>query len=91
MAYAKVMFGMGEVAFANDMVLYLLKNYGVLIITALIGCTPLVKKFVKGCLESKKHEGLVTVAVNVAVVLLFLIITAYLVDASYNPFLYFRF
>ena len=91
MAYAKVMFGMSEAVFANDMVLYLLKNYGVLLIAAVIGCTPLVKKLVKKCLESKKHQGLVTVAVNVAIVALFVIITAYLVDASYNPFLYFRF
>ena len=91
MAYGKVMFGMAEVAFANDMVLYLIRNYGVLLIVCLIGCTPLVKKWAKVCLESKKHQGLVTVAVNVVMILLFVIITAYLVDASYNPFLYFRF
>ena len=91
MAYGKVMFGMAEVAFANDMVLYLIRNYGVLLIVCLIGCTPLVKKWAKACLESKKHQGLVTVAVNVVMILLFVIITAYLVDASYNPFLYFRF
>ena len=91
MAYGKVMFGMAEVAFANDMVLYLIRNYGVLLIVCLIGCTPLIKKWAKVCLESKKHQGLVTVAVNVVMILLFVIITAYLVDASYNPFLYFRF
>ena len=91
MAYGKVMFGMAEVAFANDMVLYLIRNYGLLLIVCLIGCTPLIKKWAKVCLESKKHQGLVTVAVNVVMILLFVIITAYLVDASYNPFLYFRF
>ncbi|MBQ4524370.1 MAG: MBOAT family protein [Lachnospiraceae bacterium] len=91
MAYAKVMFGMADVAFANDMVFYLLRNYGVLLVASVIGCTPLVKKWVKACLDSKKYQGLVTVAVNAAIILLFVIITAYLVDASYNPFLYFRF
>ena len=50
MAYGKVMFGMAEVAFANDMVLYLIRNYGVLLIVCLIGCTPLVKKWAKACL-----------------------------------------
>ena len=91
MAYAKVMFGMADVTFANDMVLYLLRNYGVLLVASVIGCTPLVKKWVKAFLESKKYQGLVTVVVNAAIILLFVIITAYLVDASYNPFLYFRF
>lgn len=90
-SYAKAMFGVSQLALVNDMVLYLLRNYGVLLVVSVIGSTPLVKKWAKTFLDSKKHPVFVTVAVNAVLILLFVIITAYLVDASYNPFLYFRF
>ena len=81
------MFGFGHVPFVNGETLYFLKSYGLLFVIALIGATPLVKQLATR-LEGKK-VGLVLE--TVLMLLLLLVCTAYLVDGSFNPFLYFRF
>ncbi len=65
--------------------IYYLRNYGVTLILCIIFSTPLVKNIYDK--KIKYHPILKTVLL--AVVLIFSV--AYLVDASYNPFLYFRF
>ena len=81
------MFGFGNVPFVNTETLYYLRSYAVLFVVAFIGATPLVKTAANKV--SQKTVG----AVLEAVVLLVLLVlcTAYLVDGSFNPFLYFRF
>ena len=81
------MFGFGNVPFMNAETLYYLRSYGVLFVVALIGATPLVKTVANKV--SQKTVG----AVLEPIVLLVLLVlcTAYLVDGSFNPFLYFRF
>ena len=70
----------GGIPFMNEIGAYYFRSYGLLFAAGIIGCTPLVKK-----LRLEDKLGLVIS------VLLLLIATAYLVDGSYNPFLYFRF
>ena len=65
--------------------LYYLRNYGVTLILCCIFSTPLLKKLY----EKKIQYHPILKTVLLAVVLIFSV--AYLVDASYNPFLYFRF
>ena len=81
------MFGFGGVPFVNGETLYFLRSYALLFIVALVGSTPAVKHFAMK-LEGKK-AGLVLQ--TVLMILLLLVCTAYLVDGSFNPFLYFRF
>ena len=81
------MFGFGNVPFVNPQTLYFLKSYALLFVVALVGSTPVVKHLA-GKLEGKR-TGLVLEPVLMIVLLL--VCTAYLVDGSFNPFLYFRF
>ncbi len=70
----------GGLPFINEIGKYYLGSYGILFAAGIIGCTPVLKKF----RWAEKLEPVISV-------LLLLIATAYLVDGSYNPFLYFRF
>jgi len=70
----------GSLPFINEIGKYYLGSYGILLAASIIGCTPVLKKIS----WAHKIEPLISV-------LLLLIATAYLVDGSYNPFLYFRF
>ena len=66
---------------------YYLKSYGVILTIALIGATPVVKN-----LTAKVDSTKAAVVLEpVLVAGLLLLSTAYLVDGSFNPFLYFRF
>ncbi len=81
------MFGFGDVPFVNTVTLYYLRSYGVLFIAALVGATPLVKN-AAGRLAQKRVGAVLE---PVVLLLLLVLCTAYLVDGSFNPFLYFRF
>lgn len=85
------MFGFGKLPAVTATTLYYLRSYAVIILTAMIAATPLFKQIVKKIkgtgVGEKCCEGL-----EPAVLLLLLAVcTAYLVDGSFNPFLYFRF
>lgn len=84
------MFGGGD--FANRETVYLLYNNAVLLALCLIGCTSLPKRI--GSWVSYKlaeKQIALTVIQNIVYVVIFILSVAYLVDASFNPFLYFRF
>lgn len=83
----KAMFGAAGLPLYSADTLYNLRSYGVLLIMAFIGATPLVKNI------GKKIEGtkISTVLEPLSVAVILIICTAYLVDGSFNPFLYFRF
>lgn len=64
--------------------MYYLRNYGVTLIIAIAFSTPVIKNLYE---KVKKYQY-----IDLAVMILILLISvAYLVDATYNPFLYFRF
>ena len=83
------MLGLGGLPIASAEEVYLLKSNALLLILAALGATPLPKRIAK-VLEARcpKAAALLHPA---ALCALLLICTAYLVDGSYNPFLYFRF
>jgi alginate O-acetyltransferase complex protein AlgI len=63
---------------------------------ALIGATPLVKSIANRIMTAQWTESTLGTVLSTALELLVLIVlfvvsTAYLVDGSFNPFLYFRF
>ena len=84
------LFGIGSISLVNAESLYLLKSYAPILIIGLIGSTPLVKKTVKK-LAKGKSRTVISVLEPVFNAVILIIITAYLVDGSFNPFLYFRF
>ncbi len=87
--YIQNMFGMGNTALSNKDTLYQLNNYYVLLIIGMILSTPIVK--IVGNYLEKKQQIIYIGLESVGLVCIFFLSVAYIVDASYNPFLYFRF
>ncbi len=85
-AYLSAMFG--GAPFANATVWYDLCHALLLLLVLAIGSTPLPRRIFKRL--SEKFSGLEPVRLLLCLAAL-IICTAYLVDSSYNPFLYFRF
>lgn len=86
--YMKRMFSFGS-TFADNHTTYLLLNFGILLIVAIIGCTSIVKKLAEKL--AKRQPSCTNILSICYMIIVFLLSTAYLVDASYNPFLYFNF
>lgn len=70
---------------------YYLKSYGTVLLLGMAGATPLPKMAVEKLKESLKGERIINLLEPVILIGLLLLDTAYLVDSSFNPFLYFRF
>ena len=67
--------------------IYYFKSYFIIFVLAIIGSTPLMKMIV----NSEKLKKVSNVLEPVFVVIILLVSTAFIVDGSFNPFLYFRF
>ncbi len=87
--YLKAMAGIGSGGLISRESLYLLvSNVGLLFIM-IVGCTSLPKRLVTKCM---KKDGIVTsLCMSIYVAGILLLSIAYLVNGTYNPFLYFRF
>ena len=85
------MFFMNGVPIVNDVTMYYLASYSILLIVGVIGATPLIKNIAVK-LSTKPKTRVVTAIIEPVVLFgLLAICVAYLVDGSFNPFLYFRF
>jgi len=71
--------------------IYYLRNYAVILIAAIIGATPLPRRAVEAMRKIRYGNEIVNVLEIIMLAALLLAITAYLVNGSFNPFLYFRF
>jgi len=87
----KGMFGMEVISFSSEETLYYLRSYLVVFIISVIGSLPLAKSAVLKLSQSKGIGTIVEIIKPILLVILLLLSTAYLVDGSFNPFLYFRF
>ena len=87
-AYFGSMFGSSGVLFDNT-AMYLILNYAVVLIVGIFAATDAWKVIVE--YTEKKLPVLVHALMPVCKTAVFVLSTAYLVDASYNPFLYFNF
>ena len=75
----------------SEKALYYLGSYALLLVAAVIGATPLPKNLFLKFAGSDAGKKIMVVLQPVALTALLIICTAYLVDGSFNPFLYFRF
>ena len=64
--------------------IYYLRNYGVTLVLAIVFSTPLIENLYKKVVRNKNINAII-------MILIFIVAVAYLVDSTYNPFLYFRF
>ncbi len=85
------LFGFNKETFINNYTIYYLKSYFIILVIAIIASTPLIKKQLENMKKNKFMNKLINILEPIYIVSLLLIVTSYLIDNSYNPFLYFRF
>ena len=85
------MFGLAGVPASSAEFVYYLRSYLLVIVIAIIGATPLPKKIIEKIREKETGNKVINLIEPAVCIILFILITAYLVDGSFNPFLYFRF
>ncbi len=83
----KGLFGIGNVGVISQESLYYFKSYFVVFVIAIVGATPKFKKI----FGSDKMHGVVNILEPVFLLTIFIISVSYIIDGSFNPFLYFRF
>lgn len=87
----KALFGLAGMPFISKEACYYLRSYGSLLLMGAIGATPLVKDSLNKIIGTRVGERAAVILEPALLAVLFLVVTGYLVDGSFNPFLYFRF
>ena len=88
--FIKMFTGRG-ISFTNVSTNYYLLNYFVLLIISFIACTPLLKNIINKCKKNKNLNLVISIVEPIVLIGLLVLSTAFIVDASSNSFLYFRF
>ncbi len=86
LVFFRAMYGFGEAGFSSGTDLYYLAGFALLLIVGVFASLPTGAKLFR-----RLPEKLRSVAAPVLILLVLVVSTAYLVDSTYNPFLYFRF
>ena len=77
------LFGIGNIPIISPESIYYLKSYFIVILIGIIGATPLFKKITNSKISN--------ILEPIFLIFLLIVCTSYIVDGSFNPFLYFRF
>lgn len=85
-AYYRSMFGFAAGGLSSASDLFYLRDYALVFLAAIIACLPLGKK-----LYDRLSGGVKAWLTPIMIAAVLILSTAYLVNATYNPFLYFRF
>ena len=83
----KGLFGIGNIALISNEAIYYFTSFIIVLIAAIIGSTPIPKKIV----SSKRIEKIINILEPIFLIFILMLSTSYIIDGSYNPFLYFRF
>ena len=78
-----------DVGFLTNVSKYYFSSYLVLFVIGIIGSTPCLKNIITKIKD--KNEKIVNLLEPVVLILLFVFSVSYIIDGSFNPFLYFRF
>ncbi len=70
---------------------YYLKSYAAILLAALLGSTPIPSRMAQKLRDRQAAERALNLAEPLFLLMLMCLITGYIVDGSFNPFLYFRF
>ncbi|WP_088187355.1 MBOAT family O-acyltransferase [Desulfosporosinus sp. FKA] len=89
LGFIRTMFGIGANKLIDGHSLYYLYTNAILFVILAICSTPLMRNLLNKFKKTMKVTG--TIAIPIAYMLIVVLCTAYLVNESYNPFLYFRF
>ncbi len=89
--YIKAMVGLSEYPLASREFVYYIQSYAVPLCLGIFGATPVVKNISNRLSKSKNVSMIINLAEPAVIIVLLVVSTAFLVDGSFNPFLYFRF
>ncbi len=84
--YLKVMLGLGGVPWVSNQAVYYLVEYKMELVTAMVASIP-VYPFLKEKIGGLKDS----ILLHVILIALFLLCIIYLINSTFNPFIYFRF
>lgn len=87
----RAMFGGGGLPLVSTESVYELRSCAVLLLLAVLGAMPLPKKLYTVAQHSRMGRMISAILEPVGLTALLAVCTAFLVDGSFNPFLYFRF
>ena len=85
------LFGAGGIPLVSNEAVYYAKSFAVTLAVAIAGATPAVRCLFERAVKRPAGRKLLNAAEPALLLALSVIMTAYLVDGSFNPFLYFRF
>lgn len=89
--YLRAMFGMNGTTIIDRAGIYLLLNYLIMLLILILSCTNIPKRIVLYICNRYEERNFLILLKSIFVIGVFTLTVAYLVDATYNPFLYFRF
>ena len=90
-AFMKSMLGFNGLPFINQETLYYFKSYIIIIIISIIASTPLLKNICIKLMKNNTINKIMGMLEILFIIIILMIVTAFLIDSSFNPFLYFRF
>ena len=79
--------GYKDIPLVSQESIYYFKSYFVILIIGIIGSTPIMKN----AFSKEKMAKFVNIVESIFLIFILLLSTSYIVDGSFNPFLYFRF
>ena len=85
------LFGAGGIPFVSDEAVYSLQSFGIVLLAGITGATPAVRILAEKLSERPAGGRIIRGFEPFVFAALVIVITAYLVDGSFQPFLYFRF
>ena len=83
--------GAADVSAVNTISLYYLRSFAVVFLVGIVGATPLPKRAVERLAATRTGAAVIDVLEPLVLAAVLAVSTGYLVDGSFNPFLYFRF
>ena len=86
----KNMFFINNIPLLGKETIYYFRSYIIIFIIACISATPILKNTITK-LNKTKVKRVIDIIEPLLYIILLTLCTAYLIDASFNPFLYFRF
>ena len=85
------LFGFSGLPGSNRETMYYLRSYGLLFLVGALGATSLPRDSFRKLEQNSRYGKILAVAEPLVLFILLILCSAYLVDGSFNPFLYFRF
>ena len=85
------LFGAGGIPLVSAEAVYCLRSFALVLILAVLGATPLLRNGLVRLSQNPTAGKVLNALEPFTLFVLLLVMTGYLVDGSFNPFLYFRF